>query len=564
MAANNSTGGVATSEGGGSNTGGAESGLGGATLKKGPWTAAEDAILVEYVRKHGEGNWNAVQRNSGLARCGKSCRLRWANHLRPNLKKGAFTPEEERLILELHAKYGNKWARMAAQLPGRTDNEIKNYWNTRVKRRQRQGLPLYPHDIQPSSQTQSPNQTQTQTQLQLQHQYQSQSTPTTPTTPTAPTTPTTPTTPTFHFQSHAHHHPSFSLSPTPPPPPPSHHQHQHQQHQHHSFSLSPSKPQHFTTNTSTSLPLFDPTNNSNTNTTPSSFTFHRPPPILGAPIRFKRYRETTGFSLPLSPAPHTTTTTTTTTTNNNNMITSPTSITPLGQLSSTQLPDISCFKFPLTYSHSAPQLISTQLELDQMMSAYSMKQELPSSQLSPQHHHPPPPHPPPPATTMSEITIDTKVSAAAANRGCGNGLLEDLLDEAHALAISNQGLRTQSFLGVKEEKRVFDGFKHWEGSSTIDCSPGVKPKEEPGVQINTMQEDLSKLLNVIPSTMQIPSDWYSDSGEVSNGQSSGVTDENIGIDMQHIASLFPLGATTDHSHSRTTGSCSWDNLPGIC
>lgn len=93
---------------------------------------------------------------------------------------------------------------------------------------------------------------------------------------------------------------------------------------------------------------------------------------------------------------------------------------------------------------------------------------------------------------------------------------------------------------------------------------GVKPKEEPGVQINTMQEDLSKLLNVIPSTMQIPSDWYSDSGEVSNGQSSGVTDENIGIDMQHIASLFPLGATTDHSHSRTTGSCSWDNLPGIC
>ena len=110
-----------------------------------------------------------------------------------------------------------------------------------------------------------------------------------------------------------------------------------------------------------------------------------------------------------------------------------------------------------------------------MMSAYSMKQELPSSQLSPHHHHHhhhPPPHPPPPATTMSEITIDTKVSAAAANQGCGNGLLEDLLDEAHALAISNQGLRTQSFLGVKEEKRVFDGFKHWEGSSTIDCSPG--------------------------------------------------------------------------------------------
>ena len=85
-------------------------------LKKGPWTAVEDRILMEYVSKHGEGNWNAVQRNSGLKRCGKSCRLRWANHLRPNLKKGAFTPEEERLILELHAKYGNKWARMASQV----------------------------------------------------------------------------------------------------------------------------------------------------------------------------------------------------------------------------------------------------------------------------------------------------------------------------------------------------------------------------------------------------------------------------------------------------------------
>ncbi|KAG4176979.1 hypothetical protein ERO13_A11G278400v2 [Gossypium hirsutum] len=118
-------------------------------LKKGPWTAAEDAVLAGYVRRHGEGNWNAVRKNTGLARCGKSCRLRWANHLRPNLKKGSFSPEEERIIIELHAKMGNRWARMATQLPGRTDNEIKNYWNTRVKRRQRQGLPLYPPDVQP-------------------------------------------------------------------------------------------------------------------------------------------------------------------------------------------------------------------------------------------------------------------------------------------------------------------------------------------------------------------------------------------------------------------------------
>ncbi|XP_009606602.1 transcription factor GAMYB-like [Nicotiana tomentosiformis] len=125
----------------GGNAGGSE------PLKKGPWTSAEDAILMDYVMKHGEGNWNAVQKQSGLARCGKSCRLRWANHLRPDLKKGAFTPEEERRIVELHAKMGNKWARMAAELPGRTDNEIKNYWNTRIKRHQRAGLPVYPPDI---------------------------------------------------------------------------------------------------------------------------------------------------------------------------------------------------------------------------------------------------------------------------------------------------------------------------------------------------------------------------------------------------------------------------------
>ncbi|XWS08216.1 hypothetical protein CRYUN_Cryun41cG0060800 [Craigia yunnanensis] len=120
---------------------------GGVVLKKGPWTSAEDATLIDYVKKHGEGNWNAVQKHSGLFRCGKSCRLRWANHLRPNLKKGTFTQEEEQLIIELHAKMGNKWARMAAHLPGRTDNEIKNYWNTRIKRRQRVGLPLYPPEV---------------------------------------------------------------------------------------------------------------------------------------------------------------------------------------------------------------------------------------------------------------------------------------------------------------------------------------------------------------------------------------------------------------------------------
>ncbi|CAL9226988.1 unnamed protein product [Arabidopsis halleri] len=128
-----------------------DGGGGGVVLKKGPWTVAEDETLAAYVREYGEGNWNAVQKKTWLARCGKSCRLRWANHLRPNLRKGSFTPEEERLIIQLHSQLGNKWARMAAQLPGRTDNEIKNYWNTRLKRFQRQGLPLYPPDISPNN-----------------------------------------------------------------------------------------------------------------------------------------------------------------------------------------------------------------------------------------------------------------------------------------------------------------------------------------------------------------------------------------------------------------------------
>ncbi|KAI4373632.1 hypothetical protein MLD38_011738 [Melastoma candidum] len=118
-------------------------------FKKGPWTATEDAILMDYVQRHGEGNWNTVQKNSGLFRCGKSCRLRWTNHLRPDLKKGTFSQEEERRIIELHAKYGNKWARMATELPGRTDNEIKNFWNTRIKRLQRAGKPIYPSEIFP-------------------------------------------------------------------------------------------------------------------------------------------------------------------------------------------------------------------------------------------------------------------------------------------------------------------------------------------------------------------------------------------------------------------------------
>ncbi|KAI4307999.1 hypothetical protein L6164_031119 [Bauhinia variegata] len=219
-----------------------------ATLKKGPWTAVEDTILVEYVRMTGEGNWNAVQKNTGLARCGKSCRLRWANHLRPNLKKGAFSPEEEKLIIELHAQLGNKWAKMATLIPGRTDNEIKNYWNTRIKRRRRQGLPLYSDEFESAH----------------------PSTPATPATRSTPTIPTTSTATKFDFVNQNHHR----LSPTPPP---------------HSPLSSPLEPK----------PTFSPLSPS-----PPSFTFQRPTPVLSNPLRFKRFRTLPGWNpLQVFPTP---------------------------------------------------------------------------------------------------------------------------------------------------------------------------------------------------------------------------------------------------------------------
>ncbi|CAN6467842.1 unnamed protein product [Victoria cruziana] len=104
-------------------------------LKKGRWTVEEDEILRNYIQENGEGSWRSLPKNAGLKRCGKSCRLRWINYLRSDLKRGNISPEEERLILKLHGVFGNRWSLIAGHLPGRTDNEIKNYWNSHLSRK---------------------------------------------------------------------------------------------------------------------------------------------------------------------------------------------------------------------------------------------------------------------------------------------------------------------------------------------------------------------------------------------------------------------------------------------
>ncbi|CAN6178523.1 unnamed protein product [Urochloa humidicola] len=104
-------------------------------VKKGPWTAEEDQKLVGFLLTHGHCCWRVVPKLAGLLRCGKSCRLRWTNYLRPDLKRGLLDDDEERLVIDLHAQLGNRWSKIAARLPGRTDNEIKNHWNTHIRKK---------------------------------------------------------------------------------------------------------------------------------------------------------------------------------------------------------------------------------------------------------------------------------------------------------------------------------------------------------------------------------------------------------------------------------------------
>ncbi|OVA07820.1 SANT/Myb domain [Macleaya cordata] len=473
-------------------------GSGGVALKKGPWTAAEDAILMEYVKKHGEGNWNAVQKNSGLSRCGKSCRLRWANHLRPNLKKGSFTPDEERLILELHSKLGNKWARMAAQLPGRTDNEIKNYWNTRVKRRQRAGLPLYPNDIQKQASS-------------------------------------------FH-----HHQPYLSQSPQNPTT------------LHSLSSAQQQKP-----NFGSPLPLFDPINLS----TAAPFPAHQNSThFLSSSINgFKRFRTNNyGFSQTFSPSPPSTLQPSTSLFNQN--------------LSNQLLPPPTIQFNPGNYDlNPPPTIMQNQFEPRTMVpmgSAFSMKLELPSNQLLQ------------PATN-----VDYKINDSLTRNN--SGLLDAMIQEAQAMG-DGEDLKREGLLSEQEEKCRIDGLVRdvpssgapssagqWNDSSPAHSSIGVKKKEPTDEIINSVDDDddLSSLLDIIPSTMMV-SEFYNDGGDqISNGHSSGVTDEDISLDMQHLPSSLSATTTTTTATTNTTTNTNpttattdhddwsigaWNNVPDLC
>ncbi|KAJ9167912.1 hypothetical protein P3X46_019502 [Hevea brasiliensis] len=111
-----------------------------ANVKRGPWSPEEDATLKNYLQKHGTGgNWISLPRKAGLTRCGKSCRLRWLNYLRPDIKHGGFTEEEDNIICTLYNSMGSRWSVIASQLPGRTDNDVKNYWNTKLKKKMLEG-----------------------------------------------------------------------------------------------------------------------------------------------------------------------------------------------------------------------------------------------------------------------------------------------------------------------------------------------------------------------------------------------------------------------------------------
>ncbi|CAL9172357.1 unnamed protein product [Musa hybrid cultivar] len=137
-------------------------------VRRGLWSPEEDEKLIRYITSHGHSCWSTVAKEagrrlslslslslslfSGLQRCGKSCRLRWINYLRPDLKRGSFSAEDERIVIDVHRILGNKWAQIAKHLPGRTDNEVKNFWNSCIKKKLlAQGLDPKTHNLIPGA-----------------------------------------------------------------------------------------------------------------------------------------------------------------------------------------------------------------------------------------------------------------------------------------------------------------------------------------------------------------------------------------------------------------------------
>ncbi|XP_027351419.1 transcription factor MYB90-like [Abrus precatorius] len=104
-------------------------------VRKGAWSKMEDDLLKACIQLYGEGKWHLVPQRAGLNRCRKSCRLRWLNYLKPNIKRGDFSEDEIDLMIKLHKLLGNRWSLIAGRLPGRTPNDVKNYWNTYMRRK---------------------------------------------------------------------------------------------------------------------------------------------------------------------------------------------------------------------------------------------------------------------------------------------------------------------------------------------------------------------------------------------------------------------------------------------